>query len=140
MNWLAHFIHEEIYPMAADTEATYTSPAQKPSNIEAEEPAVKKFGICGEPLTQAEKELLNKILRAINVDEEDYIVRSNVTAEAENWLVFRHNVKFEGTAINSFEVKSIDSLKIVACSPLSSLLNSQSEKRKLWDLLKHHYT
>jgi len=137
MSWLAHFIHEEIYPMSLDSVESVTP--EQGASAQHEKPAVKKFGVCGEPGNAAEKDLLNKILRAIHIDEEDYIFSHDISDEAENWLIFKNSHQYQGVTINSFEVKNIGNLKITGCTPLSSLIHSQNEKRKLWELLKLHY-
>ena len=102
--------------------------------VEEKEPEKVKFLVACQSLNEEEKTLLEKILKAIGISEEEYELEVGSTKKITNYqkaLIFAEKPFGE-----FYKVKDYKGSEILSSKSLSQIKDSNQEKSKLWNALK----
>jgi DNA polymerase III psi subunit len=150
-NHLKHIITEDLYLVDdqqnrsepgtdsnSDIEKTSTVPTPSIENEISSQETTVKLLVAAETLDETEKELLIKILRAINISENEFRLEVGSTAlvtSYEKAIIF--SSKPAGTF---YKLSKYKNTEILSAKPLRVLNESKEEKLKLWSALKQWFS
>lgn len=118
-----------------DPEESSKEPIQKSENVRPSKNAW--LLVATRTLNESEKELLDKILDAVNVKEEDYELEVGSTKMITS---YKKAIIFSSQEVGTFyQVGNYKGTELLSARPLSEMIHSKEEKMKLWNALKNWF-